>query len=355
MRRQLCWLAILPALCSGTAAARVLEVGAGRAYALPSEAAAAAQDGDTVAIAPGTYFDCALWRANGLVIAGAAAETTVITDKVCGGKALFITQGNNITIRNLTLTRARVPDGNGAGIRAEGRNLTVTDSRFVDDQIGILASGANNGPGVGPGDGPGDSHDGDSHDGDSLRIAGCSFTGNGVSLDGQPTHAVLAGRLDLLRIGRSTFEAGRGGDHIASAALRTELVGNRLSDAGGHMTGALVAINGGAVTLDGNTLELVAGGAERPGAALVSGAASAITVRGNTLVEPAGSAPLLRNWTGTAASEDANIVPPGTLAVSESGSAYHRLRSRLATLRDDMRAMAGMARHMAAVLVRRVM
>ena len=79
-------------------------------------------------------------RANDLVIEGAASETTVITDKVCHGKALFIIDGARITIRNLTLTRARVADLNGAGIRAEGGDLTIEHVRFINDQDGILAA-----------------------------------------------------------------------------------------------------------------------------------------------------------------------------------------------------------------------
>src|SRR5258708_26983509 len=49
----------------------------------------------------------------------------VITDKACQGKALFVITGDDVSVRNLTFTRARVPDGNGAGIRAEGVNLRV--------------------------------------------------------------------------------------------------------------------------------------------------------------------------------------------------------------------------------------
>ena len=56
------------------------------------------------------------------------------------GKALLITNGNNITIRNLTLQRARVPDQNGAGIRAQGNNLTIDHVRFLNNQDGILAA-----------------------------------------------------------------------------------------------------------------------------------------------------------------------------------------------------------------------
>ena len=53
--------------------------------------------------------------------AAVVGAKVVITDKACQGKALFVTVGEGITVRNLTLTRARVPDGNGAGIRGRVR------------------------------------------------------------------------------------------------------------------------------------------------------------------------------------------------------------------------------------------
>ena len=55
----------------------------------------------------------------------------MLTDKTCQGKALLVIDGNNDAVRNLTLERARVPDGNGAGIRAEGGNLTVSGVAFI--------------------------------------------------------------------------------------------------------------------------------------------------------------------------------------------------------------------------------
>src|SRR4029079_2926598 len=57
---------ILPTALS--AQPRILDVGPGRAFHTPSAAAAAARQGDVIRIAPGTYEDCAVWRANGLVI-----------------------------------------------------------------------------------------------------------------------------------------------------------------------------------------------------------------------------------------------------------------------------------------------
>jgi hypothetical protein len=58
-------------LLSGAAAARTLSVGPNQPFLFLSAAAHAAQDGDTVLIEPGEYYDCAVWTQNHLVIAGA--------------------------------------------------------------------------------------------------------------------------------------------------------------------------------------------------------------------------------------------------------------------------------------------
>jgi pectate lyase len=118
--------------------AKTLEVGANHQLKMSSAAAAVAGAGDTIEIESGEYFDCAVWNASRLTIVG-KAPGVIITDRTCQGKALFVTVGNDITIRNITFTRAHVPDGNGAGIRAEGKNLTVEHARFVNNENGIVA------------------------------------------------------------------------------------------------------------------------------------------------------------------------------------------------------------------------
>ena len=70
-------------------AAENLDVGPGRAFHTPSAAAAAARQGDVIRIAPGTYEDCAVWRADGLVIEGEDAERVVIGNRTCLGKGVF--------------------------------------------------------------------------------------------------------------------------------------------------------------------------------------------------------------------------------------------------------------------------
>ena len=121
--------------------AEILEVGTGQRYKMPSDAAAVARDGDTIAIDPGEYFDCAVWRANRLTITGTGPQV-IVKDKSCNGKGLFVIDGSDVTVMSLTLMGARVPNGNGAGIRAEGVNLKVKEVTFLDDQNGILANSA---------------------------------------------------------------------------------------------------------------------------------------------------------------------------------------------------------------------
>jgi nitrous oxidase accessory protein NosD len=127
-------LLLLALVFTAPAAARTLQVGPGQPYRLPSAAIRDARDGDTVQIAAGRYVDCAVVRVNNLIIEGlGAGASAVLTGSVCEAKALLVTAGKNITIRNLTLTGARVPWHNGAGIRAEGRDLVVERVKFIDN------------------------------------------------------------------------------------------------------------------------------------------------------------------------------------------------------------------------------
>jgi hypothetical protein len=218
---------------AGSVAARTLEVGASQEYKTPSAAAAAAAAGDTVEIEPGEYFDCAIWHADRLTIEG-KGPGVVITDKPCEGKALFITRANGITIRNLTLTRARVPDGNGAGIRAEGVDLTVDHVRFINNENGILGT-----------DQP--------HS--TIRITDSEFLRNG-KCENFCAHGIYVGQIALLHIERSKFFETKAGHHIKSKALRTELVGDDIEDGANGTASYLVDIPiGGSLVMTDCVLE----------------------------------------------------------------------------------------------------
>ena len=227
----------LAAVCVQSAAsARLLEVGAHQPLDRPSAAAAIARDGDTIAIEPGEYHDCSVWSANQLTILG-TADGVVITGELCERKALFVTKGDHITIRNITFTSAHGPYGNGAGIRAEGRELTVENCHFIDNEDAILAANRPDADGV-------------------LTIIGSTFTGNGHCRTGCTAHGVYAGHSALLRIIGSKFFATMIGHHVKSRALRTELTDDDIEDGPDGTSSFLVDVpNGGALVMRSSVLE----------------------------------------------------------------------------------------------------
>jgi hypothetical protein len=218
-----------------TTQARVLTAGAGQTYKLPSEAIAAARDGDTVKIAPGTYYDCAIVRASNLIIEGTGPDASaILTDKTCAGKGMLITAGHDITIRNLTLQRARVPDHNGAGIRAEGTNLTIDGVKFINNEDGILST---NNP--------------DS----TILIRNSEFLRNGAC-DGACAHGIYIGHIKLLRVEHSVFAETKRAHHIKSRAARTEVIDCDIHDGKTGTASYLIeAPNGGTLIVRGNKLE----------------------------------------------------------------------------------------------------
>ena len=233
MRRSmpLAFLAVLTA-ASGPAFGRVLEVGPGQAFQRPSEAIAAAAAGDTVRIAAGAYADCAIVHQNGLTIEGMGPDT-ILTDRSCAGKALLVIGGDRVTVRNLTLRGAHVPDRNGAGIRAEGGDLTVRNVRFLDNENGILSA---------------------SNPAAFILVADSVFMGNG-SCAAACAHGIYAGAIRLLRVERTRFSGTKEGHHVKSRARRTEVVDCDIQDGPDGTASYLIDVpNGGGVLIERNRL-----------------------------------------------------------------------------------------------------
>jgi len=202
-------LVALGCLAAGAAgaAAEVLLVGPQRNLPAPSDAAAVASDGDVVRIDPGDYVDCAIWRASDLVLE-APEGAAHVRDQACGGKAIWVIAGDDVTVDNITFSGARVPDQNGAGIRAEGRNLTIRNARFLDNENGILAAPV---------------------EGSTILIERSVFERNGKCAQ-NCAHGLYVGRIDHLKIVDSTFREQRVGHHIKSGARTTEVIGSTIED-----------------------------------------------------------------------------------------------------------------------------
>ena len=224
------------ALAGMTAAgAATLQVGPGAKYKQPSEAIADASAGDTVSIAPGTYFDCASVKTSRLTIQGEGDPTKVVmTDKTCAGKALLVIDAPDVTVRNLTLTRARVPDGNGAGIRMEGGNLNVDGVHFVNNQNGILTAADPSWV---------------------LTVTNSVFDKNGACKE-SCAHGLYAGAIGRVIVRNSHFTATKEAHHIKSRALYTEVTGSTIEDGPDGTASYLIeAPNGGTLIVKNNTLE----------------------------------------------------------------------------------------------------
>jgi hypothetical protein len=221
-------------IASDTSYAAVLEVGPNRFYKTPSAAAQVAKDGDSVNIAPGEYVDCAVWRANNLLIEG-AGPSTVIANKTCLGKGIFVISGANTTVRNLTLARARVSARNGAGIRLDAGNLVVERVRFIENENGILG-------GV---------------PGTTITIRNSQFDRNGYcGADLQCAHAIYAGPVEVLKVENSRFIGTRIGHSVKSRARRTEVFGCTILDGAEGTSSYLIdAPNGGTLIVRNNNLQ----------------------------------------------------------------------------------------------------
>jgi hypothetical protein len=302
---MLCLLgtAILPRLAS----AATLEVGPGKPFAMPSAAALAARDGDRIQIAAGSYSDCAVWKANDLIIEGASIAGTVISGPSCEGKGLFIARGNTIAVRGLTLANAHSGEFNGAGIRAEGGDLTVDHVRFLNNEDGILSG---------------------SLPGRTIAIIDSEFIGNGTCAgSGGCAHGVYVGNVRLLRIERSRFFETKEGHHIKSRAERTEVTNCDIADGGtGTASFSIDIPNGGAVMVSGNHIQK-GPRSQNHTAAIMVGAEGVsqptpdIVVEGNVFrVDGNYNSYLLNNLTATDASLRSNVLQGNARALHGDGS-----------------------------------
>ena len=219
--------------CAG-ATGRVLRVGAGQTYALPSAAAAVAQNGDVIRIAAGEYRgDVAVWNASNLTICGDPGRARLYADgKNAAGKGTWVVYGSNFLVENVDFHDAAVPDHNGAGIRAQGGGtLTVRYSGFFDNEDGILG-------GLG----------------DIVTIEHSEFARNGRG-DGQ-SHAIYIDAAGRLTVSASFFHETKVGHNLKSRAKESHVENSYFMD-GPAGTASYQADfpNGGAVYLRGNVLQ----------------------------------------------------------------------------------------------------
>lgn len=215
-------------------AGRVLSVGSGEPYPVPSAAAAVAQAGDVVRIKAGDYRgDVAVWQADSLTLCGVGGRARLFADgNSAQGKAIWVINGAGVTVEGIEFHGARVPDENGAGIRAAGGDLKVIDCGFFDNENGILG---NNGAA-------------------SIFVERSEFARNGHG-DGQ-SHNLYVGQVDRLVVIASFFHEARSGHNLKSRARENRIEHSYFMDGRVGSSSYLAEFpNGGQVLLRGNLFQ----------------------------------------------------------------------------------------------------
>jgi hypothetical protein len=229
---------------------RVLKVGPQQQLKRPSDAARVAQDDDVVEIEADRYVgDVALWTQNGLLLRGVNGRPHLDSQgHTAQDQGIWVFRGNDIAVENVEFSGARSRSRNGSGIRFFGRNLTVRDSYFHDNEDGVLTY-------LSP-------------DGDIL-IERSVFAHNGAD-DGQ-SHNIYIGKVRSFTLRFSYSHDSVRGHEVKSRARSNRIEYNRLTDEDDGNSSCLIDIpEGGSAYVIGNVLEK-GGRADNPNAISFAG------------------------------------------------------------------------------------
>ena len=210
-----------------SAAPAYLVVESGQGFGRLQDAVNAIGSGTgTIRIAPGRYADCAVQTQGNVGYIAAVPGQAVFDGVACEGKAALVLRGSSARVEGLVFTNIKVGDWNGAGIRLEKGNLTVSQSWFRDSQQGILT--------------------GDDRSA-TLTVDKSTFTRLGTCEGpGGCAHSLYAGDYGAVTVTRSRFEAGRGGHYLKSRAGRIAVLGCSFDDTAGRETNYMIDLPNGA-------------------------------------------------------------------------------------------------------------
>ncbi|MFM5885650.1 MAG: right-handed parallel beta-helix repeat-containing protein [Novosphingobium sp.] len=217
----------LPAASQAPQGAAYTLAETGQGFARLQDAVNAIGDGmGTIRIASGRHADCAVQIAGDVSYRAAVGGQAVFDNVACEGKAALVLRGRSARVEGLVFANIRVPDWNGAGIRLEKGNLSVSQAWFRDSQQGILTG---------------------EDKAASLTIDKSTFTRLGTCEGpGGCAHSVYIGEYGSATVTRSRFEAGRGGHYLKSRAAKIAALNNSFDDSAGKATNYMIDLPGGA-------------------------------------------------------------------------------------------------------------
>ncbi|MBM3928325.1 MAG: right-handed parallel beta-helix repeat-containing protein [Sphingomonadales bacterium] len=205
----------------------------GQGYATLDEAVGSIRMGrGTILIQPGTYHECTVQAGGDITFKAVQPGSVTFDGSPCEDKAIFVLRGRSSTIDGIIFRGVRVPDGNGAGIRTEMGNLTVTNSMFLDSQEGIL---------------------GGEPTGQRIVIDRSTFAGLGTCNDATDcAHAIYLANRGSVTITRSRFERGTGGHYVKLRVPNVRIVDNSFDDTRGTKTNYMIDLPEGGTGLIAN-------------------------------------------------------------------------------------------------------
>lgn len=215
-------------------------VGPGEKIATITEAARLAKDGEIIEIRSGIYVgQPVVWTQHDLLIRGLGERPVMLADgKNAEGKGLWVVRGGKLRIENIEFRGAKVPQGNGAGIRLEKGQLTIDSCRFVDNEMGILTA---NFPEL------------------SLDVVNSEFS-NAPRDDLDLHHLLYVGAIGKFTLRGSYFYNGYLGHLVKSRARENHILYNMMADGvAGKASYELEFPNGGIAYVIGNVIAQSAG------------------------------------------------------------------------------------------------
>src|SRR5258708_17538715 len=163
--------------------------------------------GDTRYVQAGTYTnDFATVNTKISIVGVGGMAHFVATGSIPNGKAIFITN-NDVTFDHIEFSGATVGSLNGAGIRQQAGNLTVTNSYFHNHQDGIL---------------------GNAIAGATVTIDHSEF-GFNVAGDGH-SHNIYIGQIASFTVTNSYFHHANVGHELKTPAIINIMTNNQFGD-----------------------------------------------------------------------------------------------------------------------------
>jgi Right handed beta helix region len=218
-------LSAVPATAQSSAPFQNAETG--RSYTTLQKAVdSIGEDEGTIIIAPGSYRQCAIQTAGVIAFRAAVPGQVVFDGATCEGKAALVLRGQAASVDGIIFQNMRVPDANGAGIRLEKGDLTVTRAIFRNSEQGILTAEDRSA---------------------SIRIDQSTFSGLGRCDRGLScAHSIYIGGYGSLTVTNSRFERGNGGHYVKSRAARVSISDNAFDDTRGKETNYMIDLPNGA-------------------------------------------------------------------------------------------------------------